>query len=800
MAKKKSEIYSSLWESCNKLRGGMDSSQYKDYILILLFVKYISDKVKIDKDSLIVVPKGASFDDMVKLKNQKNIGDEMNKIITEIAKANDLHEVTKDADFNDETKLGKGKEMVDRLTGLIAIFESDDLDFTKNTAQGDDILGDAYEYLMSHFATESGKSKGQFYTPAEVSRIMAKVIGVSDSKSPSDSIYDPTCGSGSLLLKVADEAPHGISIYGQEKDNATSNLAKMNMILHNHATAEIHQDNTLSNPFFKDNETTVKTFNYVVANPPFSFKSWRDGFTPSADIYGRFDGYGIPPAKNGDYAFMLHILKSLKSTGKGAVILPHGVLFRGNVEAQIRTEVIKKRFIKGIIALPPNLFFGTGIPACIIVLDKEYAETRQGIFMIDAGKGFIKDGNKNRLREQDIRKIVDTFNNQLEIPKYSKMVGFDAIEKNEYNLNIPRYINSQETEDIQDIEAHLNGGIPNFDVENLNKYWDVYPALKSELFKPLRDRYSSLNISKEDVKTTIYNNREFIEFSKLFNKLFEDWKTNNIESLKNIEVATKPKRLIPTLANNMIDTYRNTKLIDKYDIYQHLMTYWNDVMQDDVYILSRIGWKIELIEVKVDKKKTKMMCDLVPANLVVNRYFKSEKQSIEKFDQQLESVISSKEELLEEHSGDEGILESLKNDAGNVSKAVAQAELKTLKKQQDNDEEIKVIEQYIAYLEKEAALKKSIKDANDALDKKVLQKYKELSVDEIKTLVIEDKWMASIYTKIETEMSNISQNLTLRIKELTDRYSIPLPQLENDIQVLSKRVNAHLEKMGFACV
>lgn len=797
MAKKKSEIYSSLWESCNKLRGGMDSSQYKDYILILLFVKYISDKAKIDKDSLIEVPEGASFDDMVKLKNQKNIGDEMNKIITEIAKANDLHEVTKDADFNDETKLGKGKEMIDRLTGLISIFESEDLDFTKNTAQGDDILGDAYEYLMSHFATESGKSKGQFYTPAEVSRVMAKVIGVSESKSPSDSIYDPTCGSGSLLLKVADEAPHSLSIYGQEKDNATSNLAKMNMILHNHATAEIHQDNTLSAPYFKDG-TALKTFNYIVSNPPFSFKSWSDGFTPSSDIYGRFDGYGIPPSKNGDYAFMLHILKSLKSTGKGAVILPHGVLFRGNVEAQIRTEIIKRRFIKGIIALPPNLFFGTGIPACIIVLDKEHAETRKGIFMIDAGKGFMKDGNKNRLREQDIRKIVDTFNNQLEIPKYSRMIGFDEIEKNEYNLNIPRYIDSQEPEDIQDIEAHLKGGIPNFDIENLNKYWNVYPSLKNQLFAPLREGYSSLNIAKDEIKTTIYENNEFVEYSKQFNNLFETWKNNNIETLRNIEIGTKPKQLIPVLADNMLEIYGKAKLIDKYDIYQHLMTYWNDVMQDDVYILSRIGWKIELTEVKIDKKKTKLMCDLVPAELVINRYFKTEKQAIESLEQQLESTISSKEELLEEHSGEDGILENLKNDAGNISKAVAQAELKNLKKQKGNDEEIKVIEQYVAYLEEEAALKKSIKDENDALDKKVLQKYKELAVEEIKTLVIDDKWMSSIYASIETEMSNISQNLTQRIKELAERYISPLPQLASDVQVLSQKVSEHLKKMGFA--
>ncbi len=780
----------------------MDSSQYKDYILILLFVKYISDKVKVDKNSLIEVPEGASFDDMVMLKNQKNIGDEMNKIITKIANANDLHEVTKDADFNDEAKLGKGKEMVDRLTGLISIFESEDLDFTKNTAQGDDILGDAYEYLMSHFATESGKSKGQFYTPAEVSRIMAKVIGVIKSKNKSESIYDPTCGSGSLLLKVADEAPHGITIYGQEKDNATSNLAKMNMILHNHAGAMIHQDNTLAAPFFKDNDSTLQSFNYVVANPPFSYKSWSDGFSPDNDKFGRFKDYGVPPQKNGDYAFLLHIIKSLKSNGKGAVILPHGVLFRGNVEAQIRTQIIKRRFIKGIIALPPNLFFGTGIPACIIVLDKEHAETRKGIFMIDAGKGFIKDGNKNRLREQDIRKIVDTFNNQLEIPKYSRMVGFEEIEKNEYNLNIPRYIDSQEPEDIQDIEAHLKGGIPDFDIENLNKYWEVFPSLKNQLFKSYREGYSLLNIGKDEIKNTICNNNQFVEFLAQFKGLFEAWKNNNIEALKNISIGTKPKQLIPSLADNLLETYGNTKLIDKYDIYQHLMTYWNETMQDDVYILSRIGWKIEFTEVFLDKnkKKSKFVCDLIPAELLINRYFIPEKQKIEELEQQLETIISLKEELVEEHSGEDGILEELKNDAGNISKGVAQSALKAFRAGKGNEEEIKVIQQYINYLEEESDFKKSITKAKEELDNKVLKKYKVLSVEEIKELVIYDKWLDSLSSGIETEITNISQNLTQRIKELAERYACPLPQLANDVEVLSQKVTEHLAKMGFACV
>jgi type I restriction enzyme M protein len=276
---KKSELYSSLWKSCDELRGGMDASQYKDYVLVLLFVKYVSDKYSGQKDALLDVPAGGSFADMVALRGDKEIGDKMNKIIGKLAEANDLKGVIYVADFNNEEKLGRGKEMVDRLSNLVAIFNNPALDFRGNRAEGDDLLGDAYEYLMRHFATESGKSKGQFYTPAEVSRIIAKVIGIGSAKSADQTIYDPTCGSGSLLLKAHDEAKGStaldLALYGQEMDNATAALARMNMILHDCPSAEIWKDNTLSSPNFKQANGLLKTFDFGVANPPFSNKAWR---------------------------------------------------------------------------------------------------------------------------------------------------------------------------------------------------------------------------------------------------------------------------------------------------------------------------------------------------------------------------------------------------------------------------------------------------------------------------------------------------------------------------------------------
>src|ERR1700682_6539905 len=401
-ALKKSDLYSSLWKSCDELRGGMDASQYKDYILTLLFVKYVSDKAKADPNRLIDVPKGGSFDDMLAAKGDKEIGHHINKIIAALAEANGLQKVIDLADFNDEEKLGKGKEMQDRLSALVAIFAN--LDFRGSRAEGDDLLGDAYEYLMRHFATESGKSKGQFYTPAEVSRILAKVVGIGAKTKQDQTVYDPTCGSGSLLLKAAAEALRGITSYGQEKDNATWALSRMNMILHGNEVADIRKGDTITSPQLTKNDQ-LKTFVFVVMNPPFSVKSWSNGLDKD---YGRFE-YGRPPEKNGDYAFLLHVIKSLKSTAKAAVILPHGVLFRGHAEATIRKELLKRGYIKGVIGLPANLFYGTGIPACIVVVDKENAAGRTGVFMIDASKGFMKDGPKNRLRSQDIHKIVDVF-------------------------------------------------------------------------------------------------------------------------------------------------------------------------------------------------------------------------------------------------------------------------------------------------------------------------------------------------------------------------------------------------------
>ena len=806
MAIKKSELYSSLWASCDKLRGSMEPSEYKNYVLVLLFVKYVSDKYANDPNALIKVPKNGSFKDMQALKGQKNIGEEIDKAITKLAKENDLGNVIDVISFQDEEKLGKGKEMVDKLTDLITIFENPALDFSKNRADGDDILGDAYEYLMRHFASESGKSKGEFYTPGEVSRLMAKILGVKKGLKVKQTFYDPTCGSGSLLLKVAEESDNHATIYGQEKTVVTAALARMNMILHNHPEAEIKKgQSTLSNPLFEDKQTGgLKTFDYSVANPPFSSKNWMDGFNPSEDLYKRFEAGKIPPEKNGDYAFLLHIIKSLKSTGKGACILPHGVLFRGNVEGEIRKSIIERGYIKGIIGLPPNLFYGTVIPACIIVIDKEDADTRKHIFMIDASKGYIKDGNKNRLREQDIHKIADVFNKQLELPKFSRLVSIKEISdpKNDFNLNIPRYIDSQETEDIQDIEAHLLGGIPNADIAALNEYWEVYKTLKGKLFvSGNRKQYSELKISKDAIKQTIFNHPEFIAFSQEMDDLFGDWKKRNTKLLKDLTIGIKPKQIINKVSEDVLKAYTDKPLMDKYDVYQHLMNYWNEVMQDDCYLIAVDGWKAEPQRILVTNKTGKEIdkgweCDLVPKTLVINRYFAAEKKAIEQLEADKETIASQISEMEEEHSGEEGYFADLeKVNRGNVQKRLNQIENEKSKK--DNAEEIKILKTYLKLIDDQSELNTKIKNSLTDLDMKALGKYKTLTVNDIKQLVVEDKWMASIEKSVKTEMERISQRLTQRIKELAERYETPMPKQTKEVADLESKVNTHLKKMGF---
>ena len=798
----------------------------------------------------------------------------MDKIIARLADENtDLKGVIDIAHFNDEKKLGSGKEMVDKLTDLISIFQRPELDFSRNKAEGDDIIGDAYEYLMRKFATESGKSKGQFYTPAEVSRILANVVGISRCTDTSATVCDPACGSGSLLIRAIDAAPIPIMGYGQEKESTTAGLAKMNAVLHRKAEITIKSGNTFSNPQYldKSDNSILERFDYIVANPPFSMKNWRDGI--AGKEYGRFEGYGdTPPEKNGDYAWLMHILKALKSNGKAAVILPHGVLFRGNSEATIREAIIKKHWIKGIISLPANLFYGTGIAACVLVIDKEGAANRQGIFMIDASRGYVKDGNKNRLRERDIYRIITTFNEQITTdPKYARFVPNDEIEKkNGYNLNITRYIDSTDPEDIQDIYAHIHGGIPAVDIDSLSKYWDVFPSLKAELLTAISEKYYSLNVEHENIRQTIYKNAEFSEYGEKLDEAFAAWKAKEYPTLSSLDEDVSARELIVSLAEDILAEFEHLTLIDKYDVYQVLLAYWNEVMNDDVsliisepdgYANARATDNIEE-EITQGKNKGEMKVTgwegrLIPKAIVIDAFFREEKNAIE----EAENVVAETESLLSDlvESADEEsaladvaengkvkakdleakieeltqhveteetlelellmdqlpmqkkrlqaylvghpLCESAVTEKGTVTKSSIMMRLFIIRTVESVPEslqdDVNQLRQALALCGKVSDYNKVVKDLNKALDEKCRARYDSLTDEEILDLLVNKKWFDSIFSGIADLYAAISHRLTNRIIELAERYENTLPELDKDTTEYEAKVKSHLERMGF---
>ncbi|ALE81251.1 type I restriction-modification protein subunit M [Pseudonocardia sp. AL041005-10] len=812
MALKKSDLYSSLWSSADELRGSMDASQYKDYVLTLLFVKYVSDKAKADPYALIDVPDDGSFDYLVTLKGKSDVGEKVNVAIRKLAEANDLQGVINNADFDDPTKLGSGKDLQDKVSNLIGIFQ--DMDFTGSKAEGDDLLGDAYEYLMRHFATQSGKSKGQFYTPAEVSRVMAQLLQIPAGTPKSTTVYDPTCGSGSLLIKVADAAPNGLTIYGQENDNATWALARMNMILHGNETHEIVQGNTLADPKFRDGDR-LATFDYLVANPPFSWKTWKNGFD---ETYDRFEGYAWPPDKNGDYAFLLHMVKSLKSTGRGVVVLPHGVLFRGNTEATIRTALIKRGLIKAIVGLPPNLFYGTGIPACLIVLEKRDSSSRTGIFMIDASKGFEKDGPKNRLRPRDMHKIVDSFMNQKEIDRYSRMVPLAEISdvKNDYNLNIPRYIDSSAPEDIQDLHAHLRGGIPNRDLEALQPYWDAFPSLRAGLFRPLRDGYSQLTVDKADVQGKVTDSNEYQAFAKGTADIVDAWWADKRKLFVDITSSTSAANLIHDVSEALLEAFRPRPLIDEYGVYEQLMSYWNASMHDDVALIVSEGWdgaakprpartwkdknnkpKYEDAHIVTGSRATakRWVMDLVPPEYVISRFFPKEKAALAQLIVEQEIASQALEEYIDEHAVEDGLIwEAVENDK--ITRSLAAARLRVAKREGADADEVQGLQQVIKLYDAGAAAKKAVKEATAKLDNQALQQYAKLTPDDIRALVIDDKWGGTVRSRIEAESAALVQSLVARLQVLGKRYESTVGELVEQAEEFSMKVSLHLAAMG----
>jgi type I restriction enzyme M protein len=626
----------------------------------------------------------------------------------------------------------------------------------------------------------------------------------------------------------------------------------MNMVLHNVPTAEVKAGNTLTEPQFQK-AGALDRFDYVVANPPFSDKAWMTGIVPDKDEFARFEHFGIPPKKNGDYAYLLHVVASMKSTGKGCIVMPHGVLFRGNTEAAIRKKLIERNYIKGIIGLPPNLFFGTGIPACLIVLDKENAATRTGIYMIDASKGFVKDGPKNALRDQDVHKIVDCFAREATVPGYAEMVSLERVKAEGYNLNIPRYIDGSAAEDLHDIEAHLRGGIPAADVDALHPYWDVLASTRTRLFGagPRPGTVSPLATPME-MKAIIRDGEDFAAYAQAVHTAFEGWRAAHRPALAAFDIGHSPSALIHDLSEDLLARFAAVPLIDRYDVYQHIMSYWGDVMQDDAGILAIDGWdaaKVIRVLVKVKendedktgkfaeepdiklgsgKGATHLKAELIPPALIVARFFSAEAAEVERLDGEVERLEAELEALIEEHGGEDGDLAEAVDENGALDLKAANTRLSSLMddfevglfKQFDSARksgkplaanwreefvdalpemiEAMTISQALMLTKKIKPAKVDAKTALVALDEAVVRHYPTLTLDEAKVLVVDDKWLATIKAAVEGELDRVAQRLSARTGQFAERYDRNLPDLMAQADKAQARVAAHLAKMGFA--
>lgn len=812
MAIKKSQLYSALWEGCNALRGGMDASQYKDYVLTMLFLKYISDKQKADSGSnFYKIPEGCTFDDIVRLKNTTEIGSDLNKILAQIGEV--WMKDSKffiDADFGDTQKLGTGKDLVDTVSSLIGEFQRPGLDFGQNRAADDDLIGDAYEFLMRKFAQSSGKSKGQFYTPAEASRLAAELLGIRYDERNNISIYDMTCGSGSLLLRAANESNAiNTTLYGQEIDISTLRLARLNMILHGKATYDDLRDgDTINRPRHTISEGRLQTFDYCVANPPYSVKNWRKSALVN-DEYGRWneDVIGLPPDSKGDFAFLLHMIRSMKPTGKGSCFLPHGVLFRGSVEkgegeAMVRKYLCKQRLISGVIGLPANIFYGTGIPTCIVVIDKAASQESKGIFMIDAKEGFVKDGDKNRLREQDIRRICDTWFAKEEVPHYSRMVSWEEIEANGFNLNIPRYVTPADKEAKHNLDAHLNGGIPMEDIDALEALWSLCPSLRDDLFTPMREGFMQFTPgAAADMDATIQSNASYKAQQDEYHRFIDDWQGWMREALSDVKEGCQPKLLIQEWGRHILDNFAQChSLVDNYDVYDELCKYWEETLQDDAYMVSRDGWRVS-VELPLDKKGNvkksysydDIACDLLPYMVLIQAYMPDQLAAIKKLEADIEQKQSELSSLVEENE------EVFTNDNDEILKL---ASIKAIVKEAKKDssvctaEALKLYKDYIEYSDELDTLKKSLKEAAAKLTIAVKDKYASITSDEIREMVFSYKWMPAMRSRLESLMQVAQQQVSTQLHTLNKRYESTLDSLAAKVAESEAAVLNHLKTMG----
>lgn len=829
----KQQLASKIWESANKMRSKIEANEYKDYILGFIFYKFLSDKelkylkendyedadirelTEEDEDAVKDIQTsigyfiayenlfstwlemGSDFD----VDNVRTALSAFTRLISESHKK--VFNKIFDTLQSGLSKLGdSSKSQTKAVSDLIYLIK----DIPMDGKQDYDVLGFVYEYLISNFAANAGKKAGEFYTPHEVSVLMSEIVAEHLKDRDKIEIYDPTSGSGSLLINIGKslskymDNSNGIKYYAQELKENTYNLTRMNLVMRGIIPSNIYARNgdTLEDdwPYFDDADPIASYdplyVDAVVSNPPYS-QNWN----PSGkEMDPRYAGYGIAPKSKADYAFLLHDLYHLKPDGIMNIVLPHGVLFRGGEEGEIRKNLIENNKIDAIIGLPANIFFGTGIPTIVMVLKQK--RTNDDVLIIDASKGFIKEGKNNKLRDSDIKKIVDTFKNRLSIDKYSKVVSRDEIRQNDYNLNIPRYVDSSEKAESWDIYALMFGGIPENELSDYNEYWNAFPTLRDDLYSKTGSSYYGLNT--DDVKATIKNNKDVRAFIEEYKSAFKDFdadlETILIKNIDNINISMAEILIGDEIFKRIADK----PLVNAYEAYQLFSDEWNTVSVD-LEIIQTEGFEAtkkvnpNMVSKKKDGKDVEVQDGwaghIIPFSLVQDKILYNEKKALDEKENRLADIKSLYEELLEEFTEDEKEMDFITEDRD----AFVNSEvIKASKNKELEEETLAKLKKVVDIIDEEKKLKKDIKKLGAELENETKKKIEELTDSEAIEL-LKYKWIEPIVKGLEVIPTRIIEGLSSKMDALVKKYELTFSDVEKEIAETEKSLRDMLEDL-----
>ena len=827
----KQQLASKIWASANKMRSKIEANDYKDYILGFIFYKFLSDKEEAylksndwteealkklteeDVDAIEFCQKDLgyfiSYENLFStwLSKGKDFGvanvrdsiSAFNRLISE--NYNQIFENIFDTLQTGLSKLGDSAgSQTKAINDLIQLIK----DIPTNGSQDYDVLGFIYEYLIGNFAANAGKKAGEFYTPHEVAILMSEIVANHLKDKEKIEIYDPTSGSGSLLINIGRSVAKHISnkdnikYYAQELKENTYNLTRMNLVMRN-----ILPDNILTRnadtleedwPYFDDTDPE-RTYNLVyvdavVSNPPYS-QNWD---SENKEFDPRYERFGLAPKGKADYAFLLHDLYHVKPNGIMAIILPHGVLFRGGEEEKIRRNLIEENHIDAIIGLPANIFFGTGIPTIIMILRQKRENT--DVLIVDASKGFVKEGKNNRLRACDIKKITDAVINRTDEQKFSRKVKRDEIRKNEYNLNIPRYVDSSDDAESWDIYASMFGGIPNSEIDGLSKFWDAFPSLRNQIYKSDDTPYSSLAV--EDVKQTITDNIDVKNFISQFNGAFSDFSSylyrELIENMLTVKVAQEENQI----SEDIFRRLTNIPLIDKYQAYQVLDDQWSKTATD-LEVIQTEGFEAtrkvdpNMVIKKKDGKDVEVQDGwigrVIPFELVQQTLLKKELDELKQKEAELEAVVAQYPEIIDEMSEEEKEGDYLNDDNTTFVPAKVKAYCKDANIFGYDNVLTTKIRRVHTLIEKEKKLKKEVKEKAWALHMLTKETIEGLS-DEKVLMLLDLKWIQPLCSLLAELPAGVIHDLVGRTRALAEKYAVTYVELDSQIRESEKSLSA----------